>query len=100
MTAPLLSHIALRYSGHPNSYASAGVIITSAAFLLALVWTLNFFIILPWLNPAFVTLMPYSVSLASKLLFGVTMGIVLYNMPRRKKAGALIAAAARHHSNE
>lgn len=81
MAAPLLSRIALKHPG-------AGFIVTSAAFLLVLVWTVNFFIILPMLNPAFVTLLPYSVSFASKLLFGITMGVVWCHRPRRQTAAA------------
>ena len=38
---------------------------------LATVWAINFFVILPVVSPAFVHLVPYSVSLASKLLFGL-----------------------------
>jgi hypothetical protein len=38
---------------------------------LAGVWAINFFVILPIVSPAFVHLVPYSVSLASKLLFGL-----------------------------
>lgn len=45
--------------------------------LLACVWAINFFIILPVINPAFVTLLPFLVTLASKMLFGWTMGSVL-----------------------
>jgi hypothetical protein len=45
---------------------------------LALVWALNFFVLLPLLNPAFVLLLPYSASLTSKLLFGAAMGSVLF----------------------
>lgn len=37
---------------------------------LAGVWALNFFIVLPIVSPAFVHLVPYAVSLTSKLLFG------------------------------
>ena len=40
---------------------------------LATVWAINFFLILPVLNPAFITLMPYAATLVSKLLFGVAM---------------------------
>jgi hypothetical protein len=35
------------------------------------VWVINFFVVLPIVSPAFVHLVPYSVSLVSKLLFGV-----------------------------
>ena len=38
---------------------------------LAGVWALNFFVVLPVVSPAFVDLAPYSVSLLSKLLFGI-----------------------------
>ncbi len=44
--------------------------------LLVGVWTLNFFIILPALNPAFVTLVPYTTSLISKVLFGAAAALV------------------------
>jgi hypothetical protein len=35
------------------------------------VWTINFFVVLPIISPAFVHLVPYSVSLMSKVLFGL-----------------------------
>ena len=41
------------------------------ALALAAVWAINFFIVLPIVSPAFVSLVPYSVSLVSKLLFGL-----------------------------
>ena len=44
--------------------------------LLVSVWGLNFFIILPALNPAFTTLVPYTTSLISKVLFGVAAALV------------------------
>ncbi len=44
---------------------------------LAGVWALNFFVVLPIISPAFVHLVPYAVSLASKLLFGVAAAATL-----------------------
>lgn len=38
---------------------------------LATVWAINFFIVLPVISAPFVDLVPYSVSLMSKLLFGI-----------------------------
>lgn len=38
---------------------------------LAVVWAVNFFVVLPFVNPRFVYIVPYEVSLLSKLLFGV-----------------------------
>ncbi len=39
---------------------------------LAVVWTVNFVIVLPLISPQFVYVVPYEVSLVSKLLFGVS----------------------------
>ena len=41
---------------------------------------------LPMWNPEFVTLVPYSVSLMSKALFGVAAAFTLLGMYRRGKA--------------
>jgi len=43
---------------------------------LAGVWTINFFVVLPIVSPAFIQLVPYSVSLISKLLFGLAAASV------------------------
>lgn len=61
----------------------------SAMLMLAMVWKVNFFIILPLVNPAFASLMPYGVTLASKLLFGMTLGLVMYNLRRRTALNAI-----------
>jgi len=61
--------------------------LVGAAALLICVWGLNFLVVLPRLNPAFLTLMPYGATLLSKLLFGATLGLVLPGLlgsqPRR-----------------
>jgi len=44
---------------------------------LAMVWKFNFFFLLPIWNPEFVSLLPMTVTLISKTLFGVSMGMVL-----------------------
>jgi hypothetical protein len=44
---------------------------------LAGVWAINFFVVLPIVSPAFVHIVPYAVSLTSKLLFGVAAATVL-----------------------
>ncbi len=44
---------------------------------LAAVWAVNFFIVLPIVSPAFVHIVPYAVSLTSKLLFGVAAAAAL-----------------------
>lgn len=47
------------------------------AAALAMVWGFNFFVALPLISPDFITMLPYSVSLASKLLFGLAAAEVL-----------------------
>ena len=49
----------------------------TSVLVLALVWKFNFYVLLPVWNPDFITLLPLSVTLVSKLLFGITMGTVL-----------------------
>jgi len=63
---------------------SRGVAATFATALLALglIWTVNFFVVLPAINPLFVGLMPYGVTLLSKLLFAVAMAGALELAPQ------------------
>lgn len=49
----------------------------AALTTLAAVWAFNFLVLLPLINPGFVTLLPHPVTLISKLLFGVAMATVL-----------------------
>jgi hypothetical protein len=51
--------------------------------ILACVWAVNFFVVLPLISPAFVALVPYPVSLVSKLLFGLAAAAVLQQHARR-----------------
>lgn len=54
----------------------AGLLIRDGAIfcfmvgILAAVWAANYFVILPVISPAFVHLLPYAVTLTSKLTFG------------------------------
>lgn len=57
-------------------YGKPGIMISSL-ITLALVWKINFFIVLPLLNPSFIGLMPLLVTFISKLLFGAVMGWTL-----------------------
>ncbi|HTW72521.1 MAG TPA: hypothetical protein VME47_21765 [Acetobacteraceae bacterium] len=49
--------------------------------VLGAVWSFNFLVLLPHLDPGFVTLLPMAVTLASKLLFGVSAAAVLRAAP-------------------
>ncbi|MDP1668635.1 hypothetical protein [Phaeovulum sp.] len=61
-----------------GSWAEVALIVA----ILASVWGMNFFVILPAINPAFVTIVPYGASLASKLLFGVSAALVFRRAAR------------------
>jgi hypothetical protein len=46
---------------------------------LAIVWAINFFVVLPVIRPEFVHLVPYGVSLTSALVFGAAVAAVLHD---------------------
>ena len=54
--------------GRRMGLASAYAAVLAA---LACVWVINFFVLLPLVSPDFITMLPYAVSLTSKLLFGL-----------------------------
>ena len=56
--------------------------IAVAAGALASIWAINFLVILPVVNAGFVALFPYTVSLGSKILFGLAMAVVLHTAQR------------------
>jgi len=56
-----------RFSARPGMWLIASV--TS----LAGIWAVNFFVLLPWLNPKFPTLLPLDVTFISKLLFAIAL---------------------------
>jgi hypothetical protein len=61
--------VTLRMGTHATLYA--------ALLALTVIWSVNFFVVLPVVNAAFVDLMPYPVTFASKLLFGTAMALSL-----------------------
>lgn len=71
--------IALAFASRPLSVRYGGWLSDYGLFVaaLALVWKVNFFLVLPLLSPSFVTLLPFSVTLASKLMFGLAAATVL-----------------------
>lgn len=48
----------------------------SAMVAMAGIWALNFFFVLPALNPAIVALVPYTASLAAQAAFGIAMALI------------------------
>ena len=76
----LLAKPLLQYAvGHFGPKA----LLPAALTALAGIWAVNFLLVLPVLNPAFVALMPMPVTLASKLLFGAAMAFVLKREARQ-----------------
>jgi len=65
----------------PRPMRLESVVITALAALGG-VWAVNFYILLPAWNPGFLALLPLSVTLISKLLFGLAMGIVIGDAAR------------------
>jgi ABC-type transport system involved in cytochrome c biogenesis permease subunit len=55
-------------SSHRSNIANPFPFILAA---LVGVWAVNFFVLLPGISPAFIHLVPYPVSLVSKVLFGL-----------------------------
>lgn len=60
-------------AGHFGSRAGLGARLVAAVSLLVAVWTVNFLVLLPWLNPAFIALLPFGVTFVSKLLFALAL---------------------------
>ncbi len=65
----------------PRRLRNTGATVAISLMALAAVWAVNFFVILPIVHPAFVDLLPYPVTLLSKLLFGLAMAQVLAATP-------------------
>lgn len=59
-----------------NRFGLTGQLI-SGILTLVVIWAVNFFVVLPLLNPAFVELLAYGPSLISKILFAVAMVLVI-----------------------
>jgi len=73
------------FSSRRSETASPFAFVVAA---LAGVWALNFLVVLPIVSPAFIHLMPYSVSLISKMAFGLAAAEVF----RRQDAAARYAS--------
>lgn len=56
---------------------SAATTVVASLLSLAAIWTINFLWVLPALHPAFVGLLPPTITFVSKLLFGLALSTVL-----------------------
>jgi len=68
---------------------SRAAILPASALALLGIWAMNFLLVLPWLAPRFVELMPAGVTSASKLLFGLAMGTVVILAQANAEPGRL-----------
>jgi hypothetical protein len=64
--------VASGYHALAGRFPGAVHVYTIVPAALIGVWAFNFLVLLPFLNPAFVEIVPYPVSFLSKLLFGLT----------------------------
>ena len=80
---------------HRPAAREAGFAVT--AFILIAVWAVNFLVVLPHINPEFVHLLPYSVTLLSKLLFAVAATTVL--QARRLRLARVRAGCSEEQSD-
>jgi len=88
MTLAAALGIALAFAMQPLlARWGRGRLVTYAAMIaaLAMVWAVNFLVILPVLSPSFVGLVPYEVSFLSKILFGVSAAAVLGIRPAKMR---------------
>jgi hypothetical protein len=94
MTLAVALGVALALALRPAFARSRGSLGEYASMVLALVgvWAVNFLVVLPRISPAFVDLVPYQVSLLSKILFGWAAASVL---GARSRAPALSLDFAR-----
>jgi hypothetical protein len=79
MTLAVMLGLGLAFAWRAFS-AKRGGLANPYPFMLAAlagVWAVNFFVVLPLASPAFIHLVPYAVSLTSKLLFGLAAAAVL-----------------------
>jgi hypothetical protein len=92
MTLAVMLGVALAFAWRAFSAKRGGSSNPYPLMLAALagVWAINFFVVLPLVSPAFIHLVPYAVSLTSKLLFGLAAAAVL----RRQDETALNARPA------
>jgi len=66
----------------------AGQLITGMS-VLALVWAVNFLLILPQVNPIFSDHISYGLSLISKMLFGLSMALVIHYLSQRRSRASV-----------
>jgi hypothetical protein len=74
--------LALRLFVRDNGSAYSDL---AVVFALAGVWAVNFFVTLPHINPEFVNLLPYNVTLLSKLFFGLS-AVAVFRFDRMRMA--------------
>jgi hypothetical protein len=56
---------------------------TLVVLTLGIVWAFNFMVVLPVIEPSFITLLPLAATLASKLLFGVAAAVTFRTKSNR-----------------
>lgn len=101
MVLAVLLGIALACLWQALARRSVGIGSLTGVMLAALVavWAMNFFVILPAISPPFIALIPYPVSLISKLLFGLAAAVTLRRSASLESIGFPAAVRVRVASN-
>ena len=79
----LVLALTTRFLAHSDGAQSLEFVFVVLA--LVSVWGVNFLVALPYINPQFVHVLPYSVTLFSKLLFGLSAATV-FRLDRIRRA--------------
>jgi hypothetical protein len=74
--------IALAFRAFMPAHRPAHLTFLMVVGLLTGIWAVNFIVLLPLINAAFASLIPYWASLASKVLFGIAAATILLVTPR------------------
>lgn len=69
----------------PMIRTDAKTVLVTALASLAFIWAINFFIVLPALNPGFLTLVPPATGFISKAMFGLAMSAVFARAPHSRE---------------
>jgi hypothetical protein len=67
-----------------SRFGLSGQLLTGMCSLM-FVWAINYLVVLPVLNPAFIEVSSYSLSLLSKTFFGITMALVFNYLKHEQK---------------
>jgi hypothetical protein len=102
MTLAIALGVALAFAWRGLSSARPGLNnpYPVAIAALSLIWAVNFFVVLPIVSPQFAGLLPYAISLTSKLLFGLAAAETLRRQDLAERHAQPSAALSADHAGQ